>query len=447
MKTLTTEQQPPAQAMEEAVVFALLTEPERMAEVAGRVRVEMFADPALALVYRAIQQLWKGSEPIDLLTVAQEMTLISAERTAQIGGLEYLTDRMLKAYDPGHLRAYAAWVIRNWGLRKMIAVLSRQVAQAALADADLPALLHTVEQELEEISQSVTDRSTLQRAGEAARRTVARMKDEQRRIAAGERLQIPTGIDQYDRFTGGLYRGELAVLGGRPSMGKTALALHTAMSAARQGLKTVFFSLEMTERQLMTRLLSIESGLNSRWMRLHQTSAADYARLDKAIQKIDQLPLVVCYCAGFSFEEIRAICFQLKRTAGVDLVIIDYLSLIRLPVTTGRNLLTTMDLALGDIVRRTKLMAIELDISTVMLSQLNRNCDTRADRRPQMADLRSSGEIEQEADTIALVHRDIYATDDDNPSAAAQSELLIAKNRNGETGKIHFNFRQGKVIP
>jgi len=441
---------PSIEEMEQAVVFAILAEPEAIFEVAGRLRPEMFSNRDIALVFRAMIQLYKDSRDIDMLSIEQEMFAINRQHTGQLGGLAFIADQMLKVYSALHIRTYAAWVLRNWALRQCIARMSKRIAQASDVHADVMKLMTEVHRDMQQLEEEFADTSTTHPVSEVGSQVLGDIREEQRRRRSGETAHISTGLSDLDDLVGGLYRGELLMLGGRPSMGKTALAIHMALAAARQGRKTCIFSLEMTERQLLSRILCLVSGVHPDKLRFKLLDREEYERLDKAVQKLQELPLYMNYCSETSLEEIRAKCMVMHRRGELDVVFIDYLNLIPVPSAVRGDLKDTMDLALGDIVRRVKAMVMDLNIAGVVLAQLNRNCEARADHTPQMSDLRNSGEIEQVADSIALVYRpEMYGITLDphtHENLAGKGRLIIAKNRNGPTGMVGFGFEQGKVL-
>lgn len=216
-----------------------------------------------------------------------------------------------------------------------------------------------------------------------------------------------------------------------------------ALSAARQGKKVCFFSLEMTERQLISRLLCTLSGVEPDKLRFKLLDADDRRRLDKAADELNRLPLFLNYCSGSGLTEIRARCMILNRKHKLDLIVIDYLNLIN--VSSDRaEVKDTMDLALGEAAGKLKTLAMELDVSCLTLAQLNRNCETRTDHIPVMSDLRNSGEIEQIADSIAMVYRpEQYNELYDNvthESLRRVGRLFVIKNRNGGTGEVRFRY-------
>ena len=252
---------PSSEEMEQAVVLAILTQSTAICEVGNRLRPEMFTNPAYCLVYRAMLALYQHEADIDMLSVEREMRRIDPEHATQLNGLAFIADGMLKVRNARFIKTYAAWVIRCWVLRQAIAGMTARMVEAREPGVDVMAWLNASRKDLEKLEDEFAVHSTTRTAAEVGDRVLAEIYDEQERRRAGEQLQITTGIDEFDHYLGGLYRGELLVLAGRPSMGKTALALHMALAAAQQGKKVCFFSLEMTERQLISRLLCTLSGV------------------------------------------------------------------------------------------------------------------------------------------------------------------------------------------
>ncbi|MCD8137885.1 MAG: AAA family ATPase [Parabacteroides gordonii] len=434
---------PSSEEMEQAVVLAILAQSAAICEVGDRLRPEMFTNPDYCLVYRAMLALYQHEADIDMLSVEREMRRLDPDYTAKLNGLAFIADGLLKVRNAAFIKTYAAWVIRCWVLRQAIMRMTARVAEAHEPGVDVTALLNASHKDLEKLEEEFAVHSTTRTVAEVGERVLAEIYHEQERRRAGEQLQISTGLDEFDHYLGGLYKGELLVLAGRPSMGKTALALHMALSAARQGKKVCLFSLEMTERQLISRLLCTLSGVEPDKLRFKLLDDDDRRRLDKAADELYRLPLFLNYCSGSGLTEIRARCMILNRKHKLDLVIIDYLNLIN--VSSDRaEVKDTMDLALGEAAGKLKTLAMELDVSCLMLAQLNRNCETRTDHIPVMSDLRNSGEIEQIADSIAMVYRpEQYNELYDNVTHESYhrvGRLFIIKNRNGGTGEVRFRY-------
>ena len=242
-----------------------------------------------------------------------------------------------------------------------------------------------------------------------------------------------------------LLKGENpAVLSGRPSMGKTAVALHMALQAARAGRNTLYFSIEMSEEEVTERILSMLSGVEAGKIRFKGTNREERALLEKAAAELAGLPLRIVYCGSLAIDEIRAVLMTRKARRELDIFFIDYLNLIHIPYTRGSRNETT-DLALGDVVRKVKLMAVELDVPAVLLAQMNRDSDRRlAPYLPILSDLRNSGAIEQVADQVIFVYRaekyGILYDKDTKEDLRGVGYLLVAKNRNGATGRARFRY-------
>lgn len=434
---------PSSEEMEQAVVLAILTQSTAICEVGNRLRPEMFTNPAYCLVYRAMLALYQHEADIDMLSVEREMRRIDPEHATQLNGLAFIADGMLKVRNARFIKTYAAWVIRCWVLRQAIAGMTARMVEAREPGVDVMAWLNASRKDLEKLEEEFAVHSTTRTAAEVGDRVLAEIYDEQERRRAGEQLQITTGIDEFDHYLGGLYRGELLVLAGRPSMGKTALALHMALAAAQQGKKVCFFSLEMTERQLISRLLCTLSGVEPDKLRFKLMDADDQQRLDKAAAELRKLPLFLNYCSGCGLAEIRARCMVLNRKHKLDLMIVDYLNLVNVSADRG-EVKDTMDLALGEVAGGLKTLSMEQDVACLVLAQLNRNCETRTDHIPMMSDLRNSGEIEQIADSIAMVYRPEQYGELSDPVTRESfyhvGRFFVIKNRNGGTGEVCFRY-------
>lgn len=436
--------QPAAVEMELAVIMAVIVQSTAIADVAQRLLPDMFTDGDYRLVYRAMTALYDREADIDMLSIENEMRTLEPEQAGRLGGLSFIADQMLTVRNAAHIKTYAAAVVRCWVLRRMCADMKEYIVKANEPGVDVVSLLGTIHKGMQKLEECFAVSSTTRAAGEVSRQVLAQIYREQELQAAGEAQQLSTGIDEFDRCLGGLYRGEQLVLAGRPSMGKTALALHIALGAARQGKRVCFFSLEMTERQLVSRLLSMLSDVEPDKLRFKQLAPGDRGKLDAAAGELERLPLYLNYCSGCSFEEIRAKTMALHRRLPLDLVLVDYLNLVQVAPAGRGDVKDTMDLALGDVCRRLKNLAMEADVAGIVLAQLNRNCEARTDHVPVMSDLRNSGEIEQIADSIAFVYRPEqyreYYDKQTNENMRGVGQLFIAKNRNGATGEIRFRY-------
>lgn len=430
--------------MERAVVLAILVQGDAIADVAERLLPDMFTHPGYRLVYRAMTALYDREADIDMLSIENEMRLLEPEQAKKLGGLGFIADHLLTVRNASHIRTYAAAVVRCWVLRRLCADMKEHAIQAHEPTVDVVSLLGKVHKGVQKLEDFFAVSSTTHAAGEVSRRILDLIYDEQAQRAKGEMQQLTTGIDEFDRHLGGLFRGEQLVLAGRPSMGKTALALHMALAVARKGKRVCFFSLEMTERQLVSRLLCMLSGVEPDKLRFKQLEATDREKLERAAEELERLPLFMNYCSGCTFEEIRAKTMALHRRAPLDLIIVDYLNLIQVNPAGRGEVRDTMDLALGDVCRKLKNLIMEANVAGIVLAQLNRNCESRTDHVPVMSDLRNSGEIEQIADSIAFVYRPEqyreYYDKQTKEDMRGVGQLFVAKNRNGATGEVRFRY-------
>ena len=281
-------------------------------------------------------------------------------------------------------------------------------------------------------------------AGKVAARVLEKSYQEQTEREAGISKQIRTGLRDLDTLTGGLYPGELIVIPGRPSMGKSAVALWMALQAARQGKAVAFFSVEMSKEDNVMRLLSMISGIDADRIRFKGTNQSERVRLEAARKELDRLPITIEYCGSDTVEDIRAKAQVLYKQDKLALLFIDYLNLINI-VVSKTNLQETTDLALGNITRKIKLMAEEMQIPVVLLAQMNRESDHRqAPHFPVLSDLRNSGAIEQIADVVIFVYRaekyNIFYDPKTKEDLRGIGLLMVAKNRNGATGVAKFRY-------
>jgi replicative DNA helicase len=248
---------------------------------------------------------------------------------------------------------------------------------------------------------------------------------------------VPTGFDDFDRITAGLQPSDLIIIAGRPSMGKTAFALNIGYHAALQtGKGVAIFSLEMSKMQLGIRLLGFDAGIDATRLRTGFLRDGDWARLTNSANRLSELPIFIDDSSGITVLEMKAKCRRLKRKKDLCLVIVDYLQLIQ-----GRRSAESRQLEISEISRSLKALAKDLNVPVLALSQLNRKVEDRPNKRPQLADLRESGAIEQDADVIVFIYRDevYHPTTEENRNVA---EIIVAKQRNGPTGYFKLTFQK-----
>lgn len=430
--------------MEQAVIAGLLSSPDAIFDVRDRLRAEMFSHSGIRFVYEAILSLVEAGKGVDMLTVEDEMRRLDSAMYGKLDGLLFLSEMLLDVRNDSHIRIHTDELVRCYTLRQLVNGLREKEVQAVQPSADVGVLLAGVEELAGSLRGELTRSSSMEDAGKVAARVLEKSYQEQTEREAGISKQIRTGLRDLDTLTGGLYPGELIVIPGRPSMGKSAVALWMALQAARQGKAVAFFSVEMSKEDNVMRLLSMLSGIDADRIRFKGTNQSERIRLEAARKELDRLPITIEYCGSDTVEDIRAKAQVLYKQDKLALLFIDYLNLINI-VVSKTNLQETTDLALGNITRKIKLMAEEMQIPVVLLAQMNRESDHRqAPHFPVLSDLRNSGAIEQIADVVIFVYRaekyNIFYDPKTKEDLRGIGLLMVAKNRNGATGVAKFRY-------
>jgi replicative DNA helicase len=399
-----------------------------------------FYSPAHRHVFRALRQLVGNNKPIDFVTLKAE--LVAREKLEEAGGQEYLIQ--LAEYVPSAANAgsYAQIVLDKATLRRLEEAGRDIVGLAQTADElGVPDKVDKAEQLVFEVGRRQLGKS-FQHVSTLAKEFFV---DIDNIIETGEPLVgVTTGFADLDRVTTGFYGGDLVVVGARPSMGKTALVLDFALAAAREEKGNIaIFSLEMSSIQLVRRMVSMVSGVSSHMLKNPNISAETYRRLADACEHLYSLPIHIDDSSDVTPLEMRGKCRRLKAEGGLSLVVVDYLQLMR-----GSRRTENRTQEISDIARGIKAMAKELKVPVIALSQLNRGVESREDKRPVLSDIRESGSIEAEADLVMLLYRDAYYKAkeeqrdiDMNPDNVEEAEVIVAKHRNGPTGKVILGFQ------
>ncbi|MFR2614519.1 replicative DNA helicase [Parabacteroides goldsteinii] len=430
--------------LEQAVIAGLLVSPKAIFDVADRLQPDMFSDNRTGFVYRAVLSLMASGTAVDMLTVENEMRRLDNGLYIQLNGLSFLSDMLLDVRSDAHIRIHADELVRCYTLRQLVNELKKKETEAQLPSADVTALLTGIEDLAGSLRDGMAHVSSMENAGAVAARVLDKSYREQALLESGEISRLFFGLHDLDTMTGGLYKEELTVVAGRPSMGKSAVALWMALHQARQGTAVAYFSVEMSKEQNVMRLLSMISGVNADSLRFKGTTASDRARLEEAKKELERLPLTLEYCGSDTIEDMRAKAQSLHKKGWLGVLYIDYLNLINI-ILSKNDLQETTDLALGNIARKAKLMAEEMKIPVVLLAQLNRDVDRRQGSHfPMLSDLRNSGAIEQVADGVIFVYRaekyNIFYDPKTKEDLRGVGMLLVAKNRNGATGIAKFRY-------
>jgi replicative DNA helicase len=419
---------------ERSVLSALLLDPRAFHDVSLELRADDFYHPAHQTVYRALLGIHEEGRPADLITLSEQLN--ARKQLDQVGGTVFLAEIADFAATAANVTHHAK-IVRDKAVKRRLAAVATEIVESAFEDAgSADELLDFAESKVFDVSKAQS-RSTFQSLHAEMPGTFDYVEAIMNR--GGELTGIPTGFRDLDQMTGGLQAGELVVIAARPSMGKTAFALNIARNAAvDHGKKVAVFSLEMTTRSLIIRLLSSEAAIDFSSLRKGFLPMTDYRRLQTAADKLTNAEIWIDDSGSLDILEIKAKSRRLHAEHGLDLVVLDYLQLAHAEGRRDRK-----DLEVAEISKGLKALAKELDMPVIALSQLNRGPEQRDPdkRRPMMGDLRESGAIEQDADVIAFIYRDVvYNKDTEDPRMA---EIIIEKQRNGPTGTVKLDF-EGK---
>ena len=425
---------PPPQNLEaeEMLLAALMSAPANSAETQAMVSVDDFYKEAHRRIYEAIGELFNAGQPVEPLTVIEQLTKMGELEGA--GGRMGVLGVMESPYISASFKTYAEIVRDTATQRRLLQVGQHIEGIVAQREGETTQMLQSAEDLIYELSQSRV-RGDFRRAHELVIESMERLTEASER--GSEITGMPTGFVDFDRLTGGLRPANLVVVAARPSMGKTALALGMAehVSLREQGTVAIF-SLEMSADEIIHRMLGSVGEVSATRVRNGQLSADDWTRLTHATDRLSKAKLFVDDSEGMTVSEMRTKARRLKSREQLDLVIVDYIQLMEGP-RTRRDENRVQELSA--ISRSLKMMARDLEVPVICLSQLNRAPDARPDKRPMLSDLRESGAIEQDADMVLMIYRDDYYNPDSEERGIA--EINLVKNRNGPTDRVKLTFR------
>lgn len=374
-------------------------------------------------IFDAIRSLYERGDAVDSVTVID--ALDRAGKLAAAGGVMYITELSLFVPSAANAAHYIRIVEERSVIRQLIEASSAIASDAFSGEKSLEQILDDAERAIFNISMKKTS-DTMVHIRETLMACYNRVGELMK--LNGALTGVTTGFRDLDELTSGLQPSDLVIIAGRPSMGKTAFALNLAQNAAIKGKKTVcLFSLEMSREQLVQRMLCSDSGVNMQSVRTGSISDMDLVKIATSLDPLSKADIYIDDSPGCGVAEIRSKCRRLKSRTGLDMIVIDYLQLMQ---TSGKH--DNRVLEISETTRKLKIMARELNVPVILLSQLSRGPEQRSDHRPVMADLRESGAIEQDADVIMLLYRPaVYDQSDDNTT-----EVIVAKHRNGPTATV-----------
>lgn len=420
---------------EMSLIGAVLIDDEVLADISEHVTTKDFYDKRHGLIFGAMMRLYERHKPIDLLTLTEELKKKKEFET--IGGSSYLTELTNYVPTSAHAEAYAELVAQK-AVRRRLIKASADISELGFdEDTTTQELLERAEAELF----SVSDQSLKQdlvSIESILTDSFDRMEELHRN--KGQLRGVPTGYRDLDNMTAGLQRSDLIILAARPAMGKTTLVTNLAYNVATIAKQSVlFFSLEMSKEQLVDRMLADAAGVDAWNIRTGNLSDEDFSKLSEAMGEMAEAPIFIDDTPGLSTLEMRTKARRAAHDAPLGLVIVDYLQLMQGSSRSDGNRVQEV----SEISRGLKLIARELNVPVIALSQLSRSVENRSPQIPQLADLRESGSIEQDADIVMFIYREGYY----NPETDRENitDLIIAKHRNGPTGKVELYFHPERL--
>lgn len=415
---------------EQSAIGGMLLSKDAVADVLETVRAMDFYIPKHEIIFDAILTLYSHGEPTDVIAVTDELT--KSGELSRAGGAEYLhtlTGLVPTAANAGY---YASIVAEKAVLRRLVEAGTRIVQMGYASEGEVVDLVNNAQAEIYSVTGGVDseDFVPLSTAVESAIDEIDAAKGRD-----GLMTGIPTGFAELDELTNGLHPGQLIIVAARPALGKSTLALDFARAASiGHDMPSIVFSLEMGRSEIAMRLLSAEASVPLQNMRKGTVDSRDWTTIAQTRGRINDAPLYIDDSPNMTLVEIRAKCRRLKQKVGLKLVVIDYLQL----MTSGKRVESRQQ-EVSEFSRALKLLAKELQVPVIALSQLNRGPEQRSDKMPALSDLRESGSLEQDADLVILLHRE-SAYEKDNPRAG-EADFIVAKHRNGPTRTITVAFQ------
>ncbi|SES14703.1 replicative DNA helicase [Corynebacterium cystitidis] len=420
--------QPPHDRQAEmGVLGSMLLSPNTVLDVIEELSAEDFYFPAHQLIYQAIMDLYASGSEIDPVIVAGRLDRLN--ELERVGGAPYLHTLISEVPTAANARYYAEIVAEKSVLRQLVNAGTRvvQMGYDGTEGMEVEAVVDMAQQEVFKVAQNRTTED-YQSLSELLKPTV----DELAKIERGGGLEqgVPTGFVDLDRLTNGLHAGQMVIIAARPGVGKSTLALDFMRSCSiHSGKTSAIFSLEMSATEIVMRLLSAETEIKLSSMRAGTMEESDWVKLTNRLEEIQEAPIFIDDSPNLTMMEIRSKARRLKQQHGLDLVVLDYLQL----MSSGRKVESRQQ-EVSEFSRQMKLLAKELEVPVIAISQLNRGPEARTDKKPQLADLRESGSLEQDADMVFLLYRpDSQDRDDER---AGEADIIVAKHRGGPIDTI-----------
>ena len=414
---------------EMAVLGSMMLDEEALSVASERLEPSAFYNEAHTTIYSAILDLYAANKAVDLITLTNELKKTNVLET--VGGAGYLTGLVNAVPTAANVQHYVSIVKEKSILRTLINNATRIISMCYSSDGHIDAVVDTAERFIFEVSDR-KHAGTYRILKDVIKDSIEKIDKlfQQKSHITG----VATGYVDFDRKTAGLQPSDLIIIAGRPSMGKSAFAIGMAEYAGVVGkVPTAIFSLEMSKEQLVQRMLCSHAKVDAQKVRTGYFATSDWPRLTAAAGKLSEAPIFIDDTPAISVMELRAKARRLKSQHDIQLIILDYLQLMR-----GSSGMESRQQEISEISRSLKALARELNVPVVAISQLSRAVESRSDHRPQLSDLRESGAIEQDADVVVLILREEYYTP--TPENEGIAEIIVAKQRNGPVGSLKLTF-------
>lgn len=415
---------------EKALMGCLLIDNSSLDEISDvGLTQDDFYHPQYGIIFQVIRDLHIEALPFDIVTVSSRLN--DHGKLEKVGGQSALVAICDEIGSSANVEHYARLIKQKSVLREVVRTATRVMQTGSNFSGDIESFLQDVEASFFKLT-SQTKNSKMMTLKEALYENLKELERPAR--AKGEITGVSTGFPSVDSRLLGLQPGQLVILAARPGMGKTALALNWAVAAAKQTtLPVAVFSYEMMYAELSMRLLASEACIDARKLKTKDFNEMDLRSISGAIQKLSNIPIYINDSGSTNLLDIRSYCRKIKSERGLAMIVIDYIGL--MPIHVKKQ---SREQEIAEISRGLKMLANELEVPIVALSQLNRSATSRTDRRPQLQDLRESGSLEQDANIVVLIHREDYY--DANTPKKGVAEIIIAKNRNGEPGTVELSW-------
>ena len=419
---------------EESVIGSMLLTKKALQKSLENLTSEDFYLDAHSKIFECIKNINDRKKPVDITTLSEELN--SKGWLKQVGGVEYIADAINSVPTTANIDEYINIVLQKSLLRRLIDEATEIVKGSYSVSNDIGDYLYEAQKKITKVSEGLRTSEF-----KPIQSVLTKAQSDLETLAAnkGDITGIPTGFYDLDKITSGFHPNELIIIAARPGMGKTAIALNIATNIAMNAKKSVaIFNMEMGAEQLVTRMLSQVGGIDGSKLRVGNLEHNDWKRVNEAISRLSDTRVFIDDTAGQTVADIRSKCRRLKNSpSGLDIVIIDYLTLIQ-SATKGGSTGQNRQQEVAEISRALKTMAMELEIPVIALSQLSRGIEQRTDKKPMLSDLRESGAIEQDADLVAFLH----CNDEEREKDDSLMEFVIRKHRNGPLKDVPLLFRR-----